>query len=247
MKHNTLKTKELENNPFINLAIDTISIKKQAIIFVNTKSSAEKTAEEIAERIKFSGKSDAEIKEGDLLASEVLKALPNPTKQCERLAKCVRKGVAFHHAGLVYRQRELIEDSFREGKIKIICSTPTLAYGVDLPAFRVIIKDLKRYTMHGMDWIPVLEYQQFCGRAGRPKYDNCGEAIAIAKTQNDVEKIRDQYIYGESESIYSKLAVEPVMRTYILSLVASGFVYTKKQLIDFFKKTFWAHQYKDMV
>ena len=65
------------------------------------------------------------------------------------------------------KQRELIEDNFREGVIKIICATPTLAYGLSLPAFRSILKDLRRYGPRGMAYIPVLEYLQMSGRAGR--------------------------------------------------------------------------------
>ncbi len=118
--------------------------------------------------------------------------------------------------------------------------------GIDLPAFRTILKDLRRFGRHGLNWIPVLEYLQMAGRAGRPSYDKLGQAIAVATTEAAKEEIETRYIYGEPEDIYSKLAVEPVLRTYVLSLIATNFVNTKKQLLKFFEKTFWAHQYKDM-
>ena len=228
---------QITNDPVINLALDTIKLKKQAIVFANSKRSAEKTAEDIAKQIKNICLTE--------LSEQIENALTSPTKQCKRLGRIVKKGVAFHHAGLTSKQREIIEDNFRIGKIKIICSTPTLAAGVDLPAYRTILKDLRRYTMHGLNWIPTLEYLQMAGRAGRPKYDKVGQAIAIATTDNMKEEIELRYIHGEPEDIYSKLAVEPVLRTYVLSLIATNFVKTKKQLIEFFLKTFWAHQYKD--
>lgn len=168
--------------PVINLVLDTITKKKQALVFVNTKRSAEKLAEEIAKKIKIN---DNKLVE---LSLETLKALSKPTKQCERLAKTLKKGIAFHHAGLHHTQKELIEDNFRNGNIKIITCTPTLAYGLDLPAFRAIIKDLKRYSVHGYNWIPVLEYHQQAGRAGRPKFDTFGEAICIASTKPEKKK-----------------------------------------------------------
>jgi helicase len=118
--------------------------------------------------------------------------------------------------------------------------------GVDLPAYRAIIRDLRRYGSHGLEWIPVLEYLQFSGRAGRPKYDKEGQTIAIAGTTPEKKEIYNRYILGEPEEIYSKLAVEPVLRTYLLSLVATRFVRTKKELISFFEKTFWAQQFEDM-
>jgi len=77
--------------------------------------------------------------------------------------------------------------NFRNGNVKIICCTPTLAYGVDFPAYRSIIKDLKRFTSHGLSWIPVLDTCRF-PKGGRPNYDNEGEAIAIALTGSEKEK-----------------------------------------------------------
>jgi helicase len=231
---------EHTNDSTIDLALDTINVGKQAIVFVNTKRSAEKTAEEISKKIKTKDKKLEELSES------VLKVLSRPTKQCQRLALCVKKGVAFHHAGLTHKQKELIENSFRDKIIKIICATPTLALGVDLPAFRAILKDLRRYTHRGMQFIPVLEYLQMAGRAGRPNYDKEGQAIAIAATKPEKKKIHEKYILGEPEDVYSKLAVEPVLRTYLLSLIAAEFINDKKSILEFFERTFWAYQFTDM-
>jgi len=133
-----VSVKEVCDVPSINLALDTIDMNKQALIFVNTKAGAEKTAEEISKKIK-----DTNLA---ILSGKVLNALSRPTKQCERLSRCIKRGVAFHHAGLTQKQKSLIEDNFRLGKIKIIACTPSLAMGVDLPAFRAIIRDVKRFT-----------------------------------------------------------------------------------------------------
>ncbi len=227
----------------VNLALDTVKLGKQALVFVSSKKSAEKSAEDISHKMET--KSD----ELDLLSDDIISAIPKPTKQCERLSRCVKKGVAFHHSGLTHKQRDIVEEGFRKGKISIICCTPTLAAGVDLPAFRAIIKELKRFSdtgWGGMQYIPVLEYLQMAGRAGRPKFDKFGEAICIAGSEEDKEKIRERYLKGEPEDIYSKLAVEPVLRTYLLSLIATEFVDSRKKIIDFFSGTFWAYQFKDM-
>ena len=236
----SIKLDDEFDSAVLNVALDTLKIGKQALIFVNTKKSAEKTAEEISKKIR--GENEA-LK---ILAEDASRALSRPTKQCERLAFCLKKGIAFHHAGLVHKQKDIIEENFRNGAIKIICCTPTLAYGIDMPAYRAIIKDLKRYTMHGLSWIPVLDYMQMSGRAGRPNYDKEGQAIAIAITGGERDKIRERYLDGTPEDIYSKLAVEPVLRTYVLSLIAANFTATKKQLFDFFDKTFYAFQFKDL-
>lgn len=203
-----------------------------------SRASAEKTAEDISQVVQGNQPN---------LEHEVLKVVNSPTKQCRRLSHCVKKGIAFHHSGLTSTQKELIEEAFRKGDIKIICATPTLSAGVSLPAYRVIIKSLKRFSGGwGMDWIPVLEYLQMAGRAGRPEYEKEGQAIVIAKNEEEREEMHTKYLCGEPEEIYSKLAVEPVLRTYLLSLIASGIIKDERSVHDFFSKTFWAHQFKDM-
>jgi len=117
--------------------------------------------------------------------------------------------------------------------------------GLDLPAYRVILKDLRRYGHRGLAYIPVLEYLQMAGRAGRPGFDSEGQAIIIAPSESGKEKLLERYIHGDPEEIYSKLAVEPVLRTYVLSLIASNFLTTKKEIFEFFSKTFWAFQFAD--
>jgi helicase len=220
------------------VAVETINLQKQAIIFVPSRASAEKTAEEIAKLT---------VLQYPDFEKAVLKAASSPTKQCKRLSQVIKKGIAFHHAGLLQKQKDLIEEEFKSGKVKIICATPTLAAGLSLPAYRVIIKSLKRFSgQWGMNWIPVLEYLQMAGRAGRPEYEKEGQAICIAKSLGEKETIYDQYICGVPEDIYSKLAVEPVLRTYLLSLISSGIIRDEKTMREFFSKTFWAFQFEDM-
>jgi helicase len=236
----SLQIPKVTDDESTNIALDTIQFGKQIIIFVNSKKGAEALAEKIAGKIK-----DAEEK-FVLLAEEGRTTLPKPTRQCERLALCLKKGVSFHHAGLHTKQRELVEDSFRKSELRVICATPTLAFGLDLPAFRVVVRDLKRFGRRGMEDIAVLEFEQMCGRAGRPGKEDFGEAIAIARSTSEEERIVEKFINGNAEEILSKLAVEPVMRTYVLSLIASELVGNRNELLAFFEKTFYAHHFKNI-
>lgn len=229
----------------MNLLHNTLQGNNQAINFVRSRKSAEKEAERLG-KVSQNFVSSEEQEKLNQISQQVENALSSPTKQCKRLAKCVKKGSAFHHAGLVAAQRSLIEDNFRQGTIKSISATPTLAMGLSLPAHRIILRDLKRYSSSGLDWIPVLEYYQMAGRAGRPEHHDEGQAIAMAKSAQDKETIIDRYIFGQPENIYSKLAVEPVLRTHILSLVVTGFAPDQDKLLDFFSKTFYAYQYQDL-
>jgi helicase len=229
----------------IKLALETIAQDKQAIIFCASRASAEKTAEDIAKKIHLAN--SEKIEKADEISLSCLKVVSPATKQCKRLAITLNKQIAFHHSGLHSKQKEIIETEFKNSNIKVICATPTLAAGLSLPVFRVICKSLKRFSgRFGMSWIPTLEYLQMAGRAGRPEFEQFGEAIAIAKNQNEKDEIYQRYILGQPEEIYSKLNVEPVLRIYLLSLISSGIINDTDQMSEFFAKTFWAHQFEDL-
>ena len=236
-----------EYPPDFEIAKDTLRKKKQALVFVSTRRNTESLAGNLGRMVKerLETSERAKLKK---ISESVLGSVERPTLQCEKLSNQVLNGVAFHHAGLTNKQRKAIEDGFKEGTIKVIAATPTLAWGVNLPAYRVVIRDLKRFSgrFGGSDYIPVLEIQQMMGRAGRPTYDREGEAILIAKSKGEAEYVFDTYIKGEPEEIQSKLGVEPVLRMHSLALIASGITFSKESLLEFFSKTFYAHQYGDL-
>ncbi len=229
----------------INLALEIVKQGSQALVFVSTRASAESFAFKCARYCKnFLSKEEKE--ELKLIAENILKALAEPTRICKKLSKCIEAGVAFHHAGLASKQRKIIENAFRENKIKVIAATPTLAAGVNLPARRVIIRDYSRYESElGRVKIPVLEYKQMAGRAGRPKYDDYGEALLVAKSYTEKEFLLDNYILAEPEAITSKLGIEATLRTHVLSVIATGYVSSMQELINFFSKTFFAFNHSN--
>ncbi|MCA9398254.1 MAG: ATP-dependent DNA helicase, partial [Candidatus Omnitrophica bacterium] len=165
------------------------------------------------------------------------------TKLCHKLAEVIKHGSAFHHAGLKPAQRSLIEDSFRENLIKAISCTPTLAAGVNLPARRAIIRDCKRFESGlGAAYIPTSEYKQCAGRAGRPQYDEYGEAVLIAKTSSQASTLFEKYIHADPEPITSKLSNESALRIHILASIAGGYVHDVDGMFEFISHTFLAHQ-----
>lgn len=219
--------------------------KKQALVFANTRKRAETIAGQLAS---FVEKSLSE-REGSVLKKEaqfILRALEQPTEQCKRLSLLVSKGVAFHHAGLLSKQRCQIEDAFRSNRLKLISATPTLAFGVNLPSHTVIIPSLYRYTAVGMVRIPVSEYKQMAGRAGRSKYDKEGRSVVVTRSEAEKDELFDEYINGQIEPSESKLGFEPVLRMHMLSLIASNFVFDLASMEQFFKKTFYAKQFGEM-
>uniref|UniRef100_A0A7C2SQ27 ATP-dependent DNA helicase Hel308 n=1 Tax=Archaeoglobus fulgidus TaxID=2234 RepID=A0A7C2SQ27_ARCFL len=218
---------------FEELVEECVAENGGVLVFESTRKGAEKTA------VKLSSIT-AKYVENTGLDKAILEE--NEGEMSRRLAECVRKGVAFHHAGLLNGQRKIIEDAFRRGDLKVVVATPTLAAGVNMPARRVIVRSLYRYDGYSKR-IKVSEYKQMAGRAGRPGMDERGEAI-ICAGKKDREIAINRYIFGEPERITSKLGVETHLRFHTLSIICDGYAKTFKELENFFAETFFFKQYE---
>ena len=238
----TLKIENIAKDPTLNLAVYTVKSGGQALAFAGTRRNSISLAKKIATKIK--PLLSKPMKRSLTQLSEQILSTGERTRLGEQLAEVVSGGAAFHHAGLSGGHRKIIEDSFREGKIKVLTATPTLAFGMNLPARVVIINEYRRYESgYGYYPIPVLEYKQMAGRAGRPRYDKFGDSILIAKTEDERDYLMESYILAETERIWSKLAVERILRSHVLATVASDFAHTEQGIYEFFGKTFYAYQY----
>jgi len=236
------KVEKKTHFPAINLVLNTLKTGGQALVFASTRKNAVSAAKTIAQHT------------GEVLSKPMKRTLDHESEKIlsagertqisETLAETVRCGAAFHHAGLSGAQRKIIEDSFKEGKIKVLTATPTLAFGVNLPARVVIIMDYRRFEAgYGNYPISVLEYKQMAGRAGRPKYDKVGESILIAKTSDEADYLMEGYVLAKPERIWSRLGVEKIIRGHVLATVASDFARSEQGIYEFFGKTFYAYQY----
>jgi len=161
------------------------------------------------------------------------------TKLVKKLADAVKNGTAFHHAGLDQRCRTIVETEFKNGNIKLLTATPTLAAGVNLPARRVIISSVFRFGPNGNAPISILEYKQMCGRAGRPQYDDEGESIIVAK--GSPNQYLEHYVDGIPESLESQILEESSLRIHLLGLIATSSTFSaisEEKINEFFSQTF---------
>ena len=216
----------------------------QLLVFVASRRSAQSEAKKLGKRmLKHLTKNNPEIIPTLQKLSEKISRSSN-SSMGDTLAECVKGGVAFHHAGLVHSQRTEIEKAFKDRLLSCLCATPTLAAGVNLPARRVLVRDLKRYEDGMSRLLPVMEVRQMLGRAGRPRYDPIGEAWLACKggdPRQVADEIADRYVHGPVEDITSKLAAEPAMRFHLLSSIATGGLNTRKQIGEFFSSTYLGH------
>ena len=256
-----------------NLCLDCIKEGGQCLVFVNSRRNAEGFAKRMAkalekydeelERLHDNARDNARKRAGDkdklnepdepykpLVDAAVLERIGKQldevaeTDMGQTLALCTRKGASFHHAGMKREQRQIIEQGFRDGHIKVISSTPTLAAGLNLPARRVIIRDYMRFSEEGMRPIPVREYRQMAGRAGRPHLDPYGESVLIAKSRDMANGLFEEFIDAPSEDVKSRLDDESALCAQILSLIATGFVRKNEDLIAFLMQTFYMYTNK---
>ena len=231
----------LKSHPVWSVVDDGLTQEAQVLMFVGTRRSAQSEAKNLAKRVR------KRLEKEDPERLVALKALAerltgrSQSNLAEQLAACLASGVGFHHAGLTNGQRKDVEQAFKDGLLVALTATPTLAAGVNLPARRVLVRDLKRWDDGMSRPLPVMEVRQMLGRAGRPKYDTKGEAWVYCKGTDGWEvadAVSDRYFFGPIEDISSKLASEPALRMHVLASIATGGLVHKGSIEHFFSSTF---------
>lgn len=134
---------------------------KQVLVFVHSRGETVRVAKMLA-----SGPCKVDVKNKVLTGT---------------LLDLFRQGIGVHHAGLPREIRLCMEDGFKSGCIGVLVTTSTLAWGVNLPAYAVVIKGTRYYdsSKGGFSDLSILDILQIFGRAGRPQFDSRGEACLI--------------------------------------------------------------------
>ncbi|MHA1169835.1 MAG: helicase-related protein, partial [Candidatus Hodarchaeales archaeon] len=227
----------------LSLADETLTEERgQVLCFANTRRSASALAKRLT-AVTERKLQPQEIQNLAILAKRITKG-GRVDPASKQLSLMVKKGSAYHHAGLDKEQRSLIEEGYKKNLIKALSATPTLAAGVNLPARRVIITASWRYSMRsfGRENLKVAEIHQMMGRAGRPKYDKEGDAVLIAKDEETAIRLLMKYIQGEPEPVTSKLAVGPTLRSIILGLITGKLVKNFEEIMEFISETLFGYQ-----
>lgn len=238
-----------KNDVIVKIVEKAIEDNSQALSFVSTRRFTESLATYVAKKI--DKKTTKEQKQKFKQVADKLLEVPKkkgslPTTTCLKLAEAAEKGVVFHHAGLFNEQKEIIEDEFRKGNILMITATPSLMYGVNLPSKYVVIRDHTRWTSNGPASIPVFDYEQMSGRAGRPQYDDVGYSYLVAKTMDEAFDLEARYVNGEIELTNSKLIDnKDAIYKQIIAQIASSLSKNLNDLNDFFGKTLYGFQMKN--
>ena len=112
------------------------------------------------------------------------------TGVAKELRSLLTHGIGIHHAGILPRYKQLVEQLALERLIKFVVSTETIAAGINLPARTVVFPSLRKFIKKEARLITAAEYHQMAGRAGRPQFDDRGLAITLAPEEvvSDIKK-----------------------------------------------------------
>ncbi len=160
-----------------------------AIYFVFSRKATQEKAEELARQLNFLDNKDMQtiISFCNTYISEDLRNL----ESSKVLRRLLLRGIAIHHAGMLPKHKELVEELFGKGQIKVLYATETFAVGINMPAKAVCFNTIEKYDGVTFRYLHTKEYFQLAGRAGRRGIDKEGYAITLFnRNRDDIEKIK---------------------------------------------------------
>ena len=104
-------------------------------------------------------------------------------------SKALERGIASHHAGLIPPFKELTEELFQAGYIRVVFATETLALGINMPAKTVVLEKLTKWNGEAHVEISPGEFTQLTGRAGRRGIDIEGNAVIVWSPEVDIPSL----------------------------------------------------------
>src|SRR6202521_1964314 len=129
----------------------------------------------------------------DRVAAERLQALTDHDEEAlfRRMvdARLLRRGLAEHHAGLLPYHKEMVEELFQQGLIKVVFATETLSLGINMPARGVVVSSFTKYDGVNFSHLTTGELTQLMGRAGRRGIDVIGHGLILKESDVEVGTI----------------------------------------------------------
>ncbi len=116
----------------------------------------------------------------------------------------IKRGIAYHHAGMLPTLKEVIERLFTSRLIKVIFTTETFALGINMPSRSVVFDDLRKYYGRFIRPLKTRDFYQMAGRAGRRGIDEEGFVYCrINLSRIKPEEVKE-VIYSLPEKVNSQ-------------------------------------------
>ncbi|CAK4141075.1 unnamed protein product [Aphanomyces euteiches] len=218
-------------------AVDNLTRGYQVMIFVHSRKETATTIRAILDLAAKNGTIDlfapstTPVKESLAHTLDSL-LLKSRNKEIQEFAP---NGCGIHHAGMLRSDRNLTEQLFENGQLKVLCCTATLAWGVNLPAHSVLIKGTQIYNAEKGCMVPLsmLDVMQIFGRAGRPQYDTSGEA-SIVTTHDQL----DHYLRALSNQAPIESALIKTLPDHLNAEIVSGTVANMSEALTWLSYTY---------
>ncbi|GAA5891840.1 hypothetical protein JCM5296_003246 [Sporobolomyces johnsonii] len=175
----------LDNAAFDKVA-ELVKAGHQCMVFVHARKDTVKTAQMLREKAQAEGILDlldpSATESNDKWLGFKRDLASSRNREMKELAA---SGFGIHHAGMLRSDRNIAERMFENNVTKVLCCTATLAWGVNLPAYAVVIKGTQVYDSGKGAFVDlsILDVLQIFGRAGRPQYEDQG--VGYICTTND--------------------------------------------------------------
>lgn len=155
----------------------------------------------------------------------------------------------YHNADLDKAKRTQVEQDFKsDSSLRVIVATSTLAWGLNLPARRVIVLGVHR----GLNEVATYDVAQMVGRAGRPSYDPVGDAYVLLPEKTfDMHKARlkkPQRI--ESQMLDQMGGRHKILAFHLVSEVHQGTIQNRDDVHHWYKRSlacFQTHELDEQV
>ncbi|TPX31933.1 hypothetical protein SmJEL517_g04845 [Synchytrium microbalum] len=167
------------NHVTYDKVLDKVKDKHQVMVFVHSRKDTVKTSYMLRDEAVREGKMEFFDPSYDTNFGLAVKDISKSKNR--EMKELFAQGFGIHHAGMLRSDRNMMEKYFEKGFIRVLCCTATLAWGVNLPAFAVIIKGTQVYDSAKGKFIDlsILDVLQIFGRAGRPQYEDHGDATIV--------------------------------------------------------------------
>ncbi len=162
----------------------------------------------------------------------------SPSSHINFLTPLIKKGIAYHHAGLLPALKEIIEQLFTTGLIKLIFTTETFALGINMPARTVAFDSLSKFYGRYHGYLKTRDFYQMAGRSGRRGIDTEGFVFSRINPSHIDAPALEKIIYGDYEPIRSQLNscyatilnLYKVMRERIYDIYPNSFHFYQSKL-----------------
>jgi superfamily II RNA helicase len=236
-----LHSQDISKNQYLGL-IKNLKNKEwlPCIFFSFSRKACEQKAENLARKMDFIGSNERShiVKQFTKYFNSEISQL----KSIQLIKTCLLKGIGIHHAGLLPAAKEIVEDLFAQGYIKILFATETFAVGINMPARSVCFSSLNKYDGVNFRYLNTKEYFQMAGRAGRRGIDKQGYSIVLLEpdfddlqkmimvTEKDIDPIVSQYTLSFNTTInllkyYNEVDIEKILKSNL-----NVFIRRKKEL-----------------